>query len=243
MRRLRLFALCALVVSTSAPHAQSQRLAADTPQSTTEGTTFIAPLGWSVTVRGPATVLEPPEADSRISLVDVRAADADAAVKAAWTAYRPDAKWPLKVATPLADQDGWKDRRRYIYETSPNERRDVAAVAMRNRNVWTVAISDMSQPTGEKRLAQVALIFGRLFPKGYRRETFAGRRAHSLDATRVAELGAFVERARDQLGVPGAAIGLIQNGKVIFAGGFGVRELGKPDKIDADTLFMIASNT
>src|SRR5437016_12394857 len=135
MRRLRLFALCALVVSTSAPNAQSPRLTADTPQSTTEGATFIVPLGWSVTVRGPATVREPPEADSRISLVDVRAADADAAVKAARTAYRPDATWPLKVATPLADQDGWKDRRRYIYETSPNERRDVAAVAMRSGNV------------------------------------------------------------------------------------------------------------
>jgi hypothetical protein len=227
MRHLRLFGLfCALVVSTSAPHAQSPRLTADTSQSTTEGATFIAPLGWSVTVRGPATVLEPPEADSRISLVDVRAADA---VKAAWTAYRPDAKWPLKVATPLADQDGWKDRRRYIYETSPNERRDVAAVAMRSGNVWTVAISDISQPTGEKRMAQVALIFGRLFPKGYRRETLAGRPAHSLDATRVADLGAFVERACDQLGAPGVAIGLIQNGKVVFAGGFGVRELREPD--------------
>jgi CubicO group peptidase (beta-lactamase class C family) len=29
----------------------------------------------------------------------------------------------------------------------------------------------------------------------------------------------------------------------VFAGGFGVRELGKADPVDADTLFMIASNT
>ena len=50
----------------------------------------------------PATILEPPEADSHIALVDVRAADADAAVKAAWAAYRPNAPWPLKVVTPPA---------------------------------------------------------------------------------------------------------------------------------------------
>ena len=43
--------------------------------------------------------------------------------------------------------------------------------------------------------------------------------------------------------MPGVAFGLIQDGKVVFAGGFGVRELGKPAQVDGDTLFMIASNT
>ena len=43
--------------------------------------------------------------------------------------------------------------------------------------------------------------------------------------------------------MPGVSIGLVQDGKVVFAGGFGVRELGSPTKVDADTLFMIASNT
>ena len=30
---------------------------------------------------------------------------------------------------------------------------------------------------------------------------------------------------------------------MVFAGGFGVKELGKPEKPDASTLYMIASNT
>jgi CubicO group peptidase (beta-lactamase class C family) len=236
----------ALLVSPTARsvgRAQAQRLAADTPQTTTMGATFIAPAGWSIVVRGPAMILEPPEGDSHIALIDVTATSADAAVAAAWAAYRPDAKWPLKVVTSRADLDGWQNRRVYDYETSPNERRDVQASAYNHGDTWTIVISDMSQPTAEKRLAQVVLIFNRLFPKGYHRETFAGKQAHTLDEARIAELGAFVERARDQLGLPGVAIGLIQTGKVAFAGGFGVRELGKPDKIDADSLLMIASNT
>jgi CubicO group peptidase (beta-lactamase class C family) len=53
----------------------------------------------------------------------------------------------------------------------------------------------------------------------------------------------FVEESRKELDVPGVAVGLIDHGKVVFAGGFGVRELGKADAVDADTLFMIASNT
>jgi CubicO group peptidase (beta-lactamase class C family) len=238
-----MLALAAAAVASTA-RARAQALAADTPQTTTMGATFIAPAGWTVAVRGAATILEAPEHDSHIALVDVpKAADADAAVAAAWAAYRPDAKWPLKVSTPMADNDGWENQRSYSYETSPNERRDVSARASRHGDSWIVVIVDMSQPTEEKRLAQVVLVFSALFPKGYHRESFAGRTAHALDDTRIARLSTFIDHARDVLGVPGVALGLVQNGKVVFAGGFGVRELGKPDKVDADTLFMIASNT
>ena len=225
------------------PAAQPQRLSSDTPQTTTLGATFIAPAGWSVEVRGPATILEAPEQDSQIALIDVSAPDADAAAAAAWAAYRPDAKWPLKVATALADQDGWRNRRSYVYETSPNERRTVRATAMQRDNTWTVMIWNLSDSTAEKRLAQVRLVLDRLFPKGYRRETFAGRKALTLDDKRIAQLAAFIEGAQRQLAVPGVALGLVQNGKVVFAGGFGVRALGQPEKVDAETLFMIASNT
>jgi CubicO group peptidase (beta-lactamase class C family) len=216
---------------------------ADTPRTTAQGASFIAPAGWSVVQRGPATILEAPEGDSRLALVDVQAKDADAAVAAAWAAYQPDAKRPLKSTTSEADKDGWQDQRVYDYLTSPNERRDVAAGTKRSGDTWTVWIYDMSQPTGGKRGAQVRLVFDRLFPKGYTRESFAGRTAHPLDAARVKELGAFVERGREALGVPGVAIGLIQNGKIVFEGGFGPRELGKKPPVDQNTLFIIASNT
>ncbi|MBO7942128.1 beta-lactamase family protein, partial [Streptomyces sp. S9] len=45
------------------------------------------------------------------------------------------------------------------------------------------------------------------------------------------------------LGVPGLSLGIVQGGKVVYAGGFGVREAGKPEPVDADTLYLIASNT
>jgi CubicO group peptidase (beta-lactamase class C family) len=227
----------------SAQAAVVDHLTSDTPKTTTEGNTFIAPAGWSVTVRGPATILEPPEGDSAIALVDVHAPDADAAVAAAWQAYKPDAGWPLKVVNQKPDKDGWTDQCVYSYQTSPNEKRDVAANVQRAGDVWTVAIYDMAQAVGEKRLAQVALIFGQLLPKGYSRESFAGKKANPLDGERIAELGRFIETAMKSTGVPGVALGLVQDGKVVFAGGFGERKLGVKKKVDADTLFIIASNT
>jgi CubicO group peptidase (beta-lactamase class C family) len=218
-------------------------LASDTPVTTTAGNTLVAPAGWTVTVKGPATVLEAPEGDSRIAIVDVEAKSADEAVKLAWAAYDPKASRELKVITPSGDRDGWTQLANYDYRTSPNEKRDVGANVRHANGRYTVTIYDMTQAVGEKRGAQVNLIYGELLPRGYTRETFAGRKAHPLDAARIAALSRFVEESQEKLGVPGVSVGLVQDGKVVFAGGFGPRELGKPAKVDADTKYMIASNT
>jgi CubicO group peptidase (beta-lactamase class C family) len=42
-------------------------------------------------------------------------------------------------------------------------------------------------------------------------------------------------------GIPGMAIAVVWHDKVVFEQGFGVREINKPDKIDADTVFELAS--
>ena len=173
----------------------------------------------------------------------MRAPDADSAVALAWAAYMPDHPWPLKVSTPSPDRDGWTDGRSYSYQTSPDEKRGVAAFAQRAGDVWTVALYDMSDATGEKRASAVGLIFDRLYPEGYTPESFAGKAAARLDSDRLAELSAFTETAMKELRVPGVAVGILQDGEVVFAGGFGVREMGRPEKPDANTLFMVASNT
>jgi len=168
--------------ANSAPAAgAAEHLTRDTPKSTTEGNAFIAPADWTVSSQGPATILQPPESGSAIALVDVRAPGADSAVAAAWRAYKPDAAWPLKVVNQKPDKDGWTDRAAYTYQTSPNEKRDVGVDVQRAGGVWTIAIYDMGQAAGEKRLAQVALIYGELLPKGYTRESFAGFPFHPVD--------------------------------------------------------------
>jgi CubicO group peptidase (beta-lactamase class C family) len=229
-----------------AAYETPERIAADTAKTTVAGNTFVAPAGWSLVVRGPATILEAPEGGSFIVLVDLAAKDAanaDAALAAAWAAYKPDAKWPLKVTTPVADKDGWTHRTAYSYQTSPNEKRDVGADVRRANDTWTVAIYDVAQAVGEKRGAQVSSIYGKLLPKGRSRESFTGRKANRLDEARLAELRKFVETSMKLAGVPGVSLGIYQGGRVTLAEGFGVRELGKPAKVDADTRYMIASNT
>ena len=215
--------------------ADAQRPTSDAPWKTSAGNSFVVPAGWTVSTRGNETLLEAPETGSFVAIFDIEAASADEAVKAAWQAYKPQANWPLKSVTPVADREGWTDRKTYSYQTSPNEKRDVEVGVRRANNIWTVTISELDQGVEEKRLAQINLIYGKFLPKGYERESFANRKANTLDAARVAELNRFITRAMALTGVPGVSVGLYQNGHVVFAGGFGVREMGKPTPPDAQT--------
>jgi len=229
--------------TNAAPEQAAERLAADTPKTTVFGNAFVAPKDWSIRVNDQATILTAPEGGSWVALVDVQATGPDEALTAAWKAYKLDAKWPIKVTYDLSDQDGWSRRRVYEYRTSPNEKRGVAALVSYSGSNWNVVIEDLADAVAEKRGAQVALVFGRLLPKGYSRESFAGKKANTLDQASIAELVRFIESGQKVLGVPGVAFGVVQDGKIVFADGFGTKELGTSEKPDADTLFMVASNT
>ena len=237
----------ALSLSAIAPAARAETpQAADasgTPVTTPGGrATFLLPEGWTKAVQGNAVLLTTPEADgSRVAIVDTDASTPDAAVAEAWKVLGLSPKFLL--ATDAAPRDGWEQRRFYDYDVPANARRKVTASALRKGKAWTVAVYDVDEGIAEKRSSQFGKLFQRLQPAGYSRESFAGRSAHKLDAARLQQIADFVEHMRKQYDVPGVAIGIVQDGRVVMSRGFGVRTLGKPDKVDGDTRFMIASNT
>ncbi|TIX95279.1 MAG: serine hydrolase, partial [Mesorhizobium sp.] len=60
-------------------------------------------------------------------------------------------------------------------------------------------------------------------------------------AAALSKLEALAEGVVADGGVPGLAIGVVHDDKVVFLKGFGHREAGKPETVDADTVFQIAS--
>lgn len=57
------------------------------------------------------------------------------------------------------------------------------------------------------------------------------------------DFDAYVEQVRQQFNVPGIAVAIIKDGKVVLERGYGVREMGKAARVDEHTMFAIASNT
>jgi len=56
-------------------------------------------------------------------------------------------------------------------------------------------------------------------------------------------IGPLVEKARKTFEVPGIAVAVVKDGRMIYAHGFGVRKLGEPAPVTENTLFGIASNS
>ncbi len=64
--------------------------------------------------------------------------------------------------------------------------------------------------------------------------------ANGPDLARVdREIG----RAMETFHVPGVAVAVVEDGERVLARGYGVREINRPEAVDEDTLFAIASNT
>lgn len=217
-------------------------------QTTSGGHTYAPPDAFALSVEGPILRFTAPEGDATVMAVDVPAAtDAEDAVAQAWNQAEPGFKRTLRLALPRAARDGWVDQKVFEYETSPNEKRVVQAIARRagtgEGKAWVVLLLQSSEATLEKRGSPIGKFFGSLRPFGFTRESFAGRTARPLTPERVEQLKAFVANAMKQLDVPGVGLSFIDGHRLVWAGGLGVRELGKPALVDADTLFMAASNT
>lgn len=217
---------------------------ADRPGKTASGLVFSQPKDWTATAAGQATVFDAPEANLKIVFVEVgRATNALAAADKAWALFKPQAKQIVRLSNPDSPGEGWDERVSISYETSPGERLERSALALRKGTAWTVVITEGAEPTANKRSAAIMMLKESLRPAGYSRENFAGRKANRLTPQRVQALRDFIAQSARVLEVPGVGIALIDHGQVVWQGGVGVRTLGKTELVGAHTKFMIASNT
>ena len=209
------------------------------------GAIYSAPEDWTKSAQGPATVFVSPEKDLSLAIVNIDSApDARAAAAKAWAAYKPATdERAVRLVTPGAAGDGWDERAHISYETSPTEKMVVSALVMRKDREWTVMITDGADTTANKRYAALSIMEQSLRPAGYKPETFAGKTAHRLTPERIEALRQFVADSARTLDVPGVGIALIDQGKVVWEGGVGVRALDSPEPVDEHTKFMVASNT
>jgi CubicO group peptidase (beta-lactamase class C family) len=56
-------------------------------------------------------------------------------------------------------------------------------------------------------------------------------------------LDIYINKALTNWRIPGAAVCIVKDGKIVLMKGYGIKELGLPGKVDQNTLFMIGSNT
>ncbi|MBW8824517.1 MAG: serine hydrolase [Xanthomonadales bacterium] len=65
----------------------------------------------------------------------------------------------------------------------------------------------------------------------------------TIDPARLAAFDAYVDAVRKQFDVPGIAVAIVQDGRVVMEKGYGLRNIDDGKPVDAHTMFAIASNT
>jgi CubicO group peptidase (beta-lactamase class C family) len=229
--------------AAAAPKPTPQTVTTDALRTLTGGTTFTVPAHWTVELEGARAKITAPGGDFKAAVVDEDVRTPGEAVAIAWHYLDSAFKRSAKLAGSLPARRGWDEIRSYEYDTSPGETLAVNAGAMRRGATWAAVVFVDNVANVGKHGPAAALFAQSIVPKGYMKESFEGKKPQPFDAARLAQITEFVEQGREALDIPGAAIALVSGGKVVFAGGFGVRELGQPAKVDANTLFMMGANT
>jgi len=208
------------------------------------GATLKVAADWTVTTSTDGLILEDPEKQLKIELVEVEAtAGMSAAISTAWSRRHPGFNRQELAASDSPGREGWDLFRWSRYKTSPEEARRVSAFVARKDTLAVVVLVDSPLAAVQRRSSEVGLVHDSLRPAGYVRETYRGRTPRPLDAARVAYLKAFTDRMREAADVPGVSVVLFDQHATLIEEGFGVRERGRPEPVTADSLYIIASNT
>ncbi len=218
-----------------------KKLETDTTLTTASGCTFTAEKGWFVRQHDTMIVLEEPDHELKVVLIENQEMSAQDAVNSAWKQVQPDFDYPIKHTMEQTPQDGWDKIVQFMYDTPTSL--VIFATSRKAGTTWYVELINGTRASFDRRMAGVLVISTSFKVPGAQEESFAGKKAHALDATKLKAFITFVQESMLQCKVPGAAIAVVQNGNVILEEGFGVRELGKQETATPKTLFMIGSTT
>ena len=229
--------------SAKAEETEFVALKAETSKALKSGAKLGIPAGWWLRDIEGGVSFQDPDRELTITLVELDASSTDAASSMALSKLGRTA--PAKVARQVheTDQAGWDEVAETVWETPPAEKR-VFALNLRRQGgkTWATLLEGKTEAFS-RRGAQVGQIVLGLGVPGVVDEDLSGKTALPLDGARLKELEPFIESAREKAHVPGAAVAIVQDGKIVFEKGFGVRERGKKEPVTHRTRFMIGSVT
>lgn len=234
-----------LYITTGAMQAKAQTSGEmETMIPVGAGAQMEAPQSWQVARQSGVVRFDAPERDFKVAIVGVIAArNAADAVVQAWRVSDATFKWPLRLSEALPAHDGWDEAVQVTYEVPPAEKAIAQALALRRGTAWTVVTLQGALATIAKRGGQLAASTDTLRPIGYVKESFSNKAARRMDATRIEALKNFVRTSMASLKIPGVGLAVVDDDRIVYEGGIGVKDVASGAPVGKDTLFMVASNT
>jgi CubicO group peptidase (beta-lactamase class C family) len=209
--------------------------------STAKGATMPVPELFEAKRIGNVVELIEPDNVVKVFMVEIESGSCETAIKAAWKAASPGETWSVERRMSPPSAKGYDEILVETYVQKP-DRVVAQAVARRKGGLVWVSLLHGPAPAVDKRSAQVTTFISGLKAPGVKETDLAAISPRSINLSRE-DLSSFIREAMKLTGTPGLEIAVVENGKVVLADGFGVRELGKSEPVTPDTLMMIGSVT
>jgi CubicO group peptidase (beta-lactamase class C family) len=203
------------------------------------------PGGWLLESEpGDLVTIIAPEGDLRVAFVIVPLeGPPEEMAQIAWRAFDTTFDFPVLQKIPMPGLGGWDAVFQIFYNVPEAQSRLAVAVLRTLGDKAYCALISGPKSAFSRRQAQVAEVVQNWKPKGLAQPSLTGSPRRKWGEKQSAEMGEFLRRGMAELHVPGAAIAVVQDGRVVFAEGFGVTKIGSNERVMLDTRFMIGSST
>ena len=207
-------------------------------------TPITLPAGWSRPSEpsGAVTIIGP-EGDLRVGfLICALDGTPEEVARGAWRVFDPGFGFPVRQKTQMPGGGGWDAVFQIVY-TLPAEQSSSAVAVLRTRadNAYCALVLG-TKASLTRRMAQIMEVLESWKPEGLSAPNLAGAERKEWGENESAEMSEFLRVGMVELQIPGAAMAVVQAGRIVFAEGFGTPRIGSSDPVRPDTRFMIGSN-
>lgn len=234
--------LILMIVTAPAPAAVAQPGDAGRYRDPQGRFTVAIPTNWRAENRPEFGVLLDPEGEITVYLLAVAAADAETGVAAAWAVVDPSFAREPGERTRLPAPSGVEQMVSVIY-VSPDPNQIVIGLGQLVNGVVYAILIDGSLEAIARRGSQLDVIVTGFTIAAVEQTDLSGMMPRQVTPELLAELEAYISAIMPRHGAPGAAVAIVQDGRVMYARGFGVRDIDGSSLVTADTLMMIGSTS
>ena len=205
------------------------------------------PKGWSKQKVGIFEKIQSPEKDLTIYFYKENISpDFDFSKKSLslWKRIDPSFSYEEKKKTSPPHSGGWDKLTQIEYDIPLKELKIMISISREKDGIAYINLITGSFKAVSKRSTQLNTIIEAWKPKSIKGEDYSHVRAKAFKGIIMKyRFNRFVKRVKKEFHIPGLAIGIIQDGKVVYKKGFGRARITDGRAVNSDTLFMIGSMT
>ena len=198
------------------------------------------PTSWTVNEQDGYALLSDPEGTIKVYLMTAKGTDIDQALAAAWKTVDPTFALEVEQAVDAPSAAGIEQTKVLTYKTGDPNRVVQAQGRLKDGTVY-IDLYDVQMAGVQKRAAQLGIISSGFKILAQQEVDLSSAQPLTITTAITEELEAFIDKYMAAFEIPGAAVGIVQNGQLVYAQGFGEAnpETGAP--MTPDTRMMIGS--